>query len=341
MKIQDYIDYDVLDFVEDDNFRRWCRTKNKSLDFFWSTYANRYPHQQEKMEEARLLIIETQIFFDNQAQEIPIPDLAMEHQIKSELEKEKSPTTKKPYHLKTIVYRLAIACCILLLVGSFSYNLLQSDTQSEIHYETGHAEWIEVTLPDGSEVELNANTQLWVTDEWEKGVTRRVWLKGEAFFKVKKIPATNAKFTVITKDLEVDVLGTTFNVNTRNDQTEVFLEEGKITLDMQGKVEEIEPGEFISYSSTKKKIINRHQKTEEIHSNWKDGVLTIRDAPMSEILREVEAIYGIDLIVKEKSLLEKVHSVAIPVDDLEVASSILERVLNVKMIHKGKQIFIN
>ena len=340
MKIREYKDYDVLDFVEDDNFRKWCQTRDKSLDFFWSAYSSRYPHQKEKLEEAKMLVTETHMFFDDQAQKLPIPDLAREYEIKSELRDTRSKAIKGPYQFKAIIYQLAIACSILLIIG-FSYSLLQDDTQAQIHYETGHAEWKQVTLPDGSEVELNANTQLWVTDEWEKGVTRRVWLKGEAFFKVKKLLATNAKFTVITKDLEVDVLGTTFNVNTRNDQTEVFLEEGKITLDMQGKVEEIEPGEFISYSGTTKKIINRYQKTEEIHSNWKDGVLKITDAPMSEILSEIETIYGIDLIVKEKTLLEKVHSVAIPVDDIEMASSILERVLNVKMVQKGKQIFIN
>lgn len=340
MKIQEYKDYEVLDFVEDDNFRRWCQTKDASLDFFWSAYKSKYPHQKEKMEEAKLLIVQTHLFFDDQAQDISIPDLAIEDQIKSELQKVSGPTPKAPYKLKSKIYRLAVACSILL-IGGFSLSLFLDGDRSQFHYETGHSEWKEVTLPDGSEVELNANTQLWVTDEWKKGVTRRVWLKGEAFFKLKKIPSTNAKFTVITKDLEVDVLGTTFNVNTRNDKTEVFLEEGKITLDMQGKVEEIEPGEFISYSGTKKKIINRYQKTEEIHSDWKDGVLKIKDAPMSEILREIETIYGIDLIVNEKTLLEKVHSVAIPVDDLDMASSILERALNVKMTRKGKQIFIN
>lgn len=62
---------------------------------------------------------------------------------------------------------------------------------------------------------------------------------------------------------------------------------------------------------------------------------------MKEILSEVESIYGIDLIIKDKALLQKVGSVAIPVDDLDMAASILERVLNVQMTRKGKQIFID
>ena len=198
-----------------------------------------------------------------------------------------------------------------------------------------------MTLPDGSTAELNANTQLSLTEEWKTGENRVVWLKGEAFFEVEKKPSSNVKFTVVTKDLKVEVLGTTFNVNTRNQHTEVFLEEGKITLDLQGQEEEIEPGEFLSYSQEKKEIIDRYKKEEEIHSNWKDGVLKIHDATMQEIMNEIESIYGIDLIVNDRALLEKEGSIAIPVDNIEMATAILERSLNVKILKQGKQLFIN
>ena len=311
------------------------------MDFFWSAYANRYPQQTEKMEEAKLIIGESYGFFDSQAQDLTLPELAFGDSIREQFRDQQMSQANKVRHKhRTKFIRKAVVSSLLLLTVVL-YVLFQSKSQPQIHYVTGHAEWKKVTLPDGSQVELNANTQLSLIEDWEEGVTRRVWLKGEAFFKVKKAPSTNTKFTVITKDLEVDVLGTTFNVNTRNDHTEVFLEEGKITLDMQGQLEQIEPGEFVSYSGTKKEVIDRYQKTEEIHSNWKDGVLKITDARMAEILSEVESIYGIDLIVKDKALLQKEGSVAIPVDDLDMATSILERVLNVKMTRKGKQIFVN
>ena len=215
-----------------------------------------------------------------------------------------------------------------------------SDQNSQLEYVTSHAEWKKVTLPDGSIVELNANTQLSLTDDWENGKDRLVWLKGEAFFKVKKNLSTNAKFTVVTKDLKVEVLGTTFNVHTRNERTEVFLEEGKITLELDEKKEQIEPGEFISYSQERKEIINRYKKEEEIHSNWKDGVLKINNASMKDILKEIESIYGIDLIVNNTELLQKEGSVAVPVNDLDMATAILERMLNVKIESEGKQYFV-
>ncbi len=340
MRIQDYSDYNVLDLVEDDHFRKWVLSEDKSLDFFWTAYLNRYPEQKQNIEEARRLIEESHNYFHDQAKEIEIPELAHADRIVDELRKSKVRPIGRHRSRNFRYYQLAAACIALLIIG-VSYGLIQTQSDQQIHYVTSHGEWKEITLPDGSVVELNANTQLSLTDEWDEGITRRVWLKGEAFFKVKKIPATNAKFTVITKDLEVDVLGTHFNVNTRNDHTEVFLEEGQISLDMQGEVELIEPGEFISFSGSTKEILDRYKEAEEIHSNWKDGVLRINDADMKEILSEVESIYGIDLIIKDKALLQKEGSVAIPVDDLDMATSILERVLNVQMTRKGKQIFVD
>ena len=340
MKIHGFKDYSVEEFIEEDLFRRWVIENDKSLDFFWHRYTDNYPEQAAKLEEAKQILETTYTHFLDKETSISKPSddfkSRLTQEFNSELAKHDVPSSipNKLFH------RLAIAASVLLVIG-FSSFFFMEEKSSSIEYVTGNAEWKKVTLPDGSIVELNANSQLSLTEEWEDGVSRRVWLKGEAFFKVKKIPSTQVKFTVITKDLEVDVLGTTFNVNTRNDHTEVFLEEGIITLDLQGRKEQIKPGEFISYSQATKKIIDRYKETEEIHSKWKDGVLNITDASMKDILYEVESIYGIDLIVTDKTLLEKVGSVAIPVDNLDMATSILERVLNVKMERKGKQVFIN
>ena len=73
----------------------------------------------------------------------------------------------------------------------------------------------EILLPDGSAVTLNANSKL----QYYTHSARKVWLEGEAFFEVKKIPETAEPFQVVTNDLTITVLGTTFNVNSRNEQT--------------------------------------------------------------------------------------------------------------------------
>ena len=278
--------------------------------------------------------------YKRQVENLPIPDDDFGARLRKEMKTNNPIAPSKTNYRIPLIRTLAAACILLLTISTVLY-FYPFNSENRIAYSTGNAEWKEITLPDGSLVELNANSQLLLMEDWAVGKDRKVWLKGEAFFKVEKKPTTQAKFTVITKDLKVEVLGTAFNVNTRNQRTEVFLEEGKITLELNEQKEEIEPGEFISYSQEKKQILNRYKKEEEIHSNWKYGVLKIKDATMHKILNEFESIYGIDLIVKNEKLLEKEGSIAIPVDNLDTATAILERVLNVKIEKKGKQIFIN
>ena len=165
-------------------------------------------------------------------------------------------------------------------------------------------------------------------------------MKGEAFFKVKKKVASHAKFTVVTKDLKLSVYGTRFNVNTRNQKTGVFLEEGSVTLDLGKEQKQILPGDYIAYSQEEERIVDSYQKKEDLHSNWKEGVLKVEDAPMEEILAQIEVIYGIDLIVTDKNIYKIDGSIAIPVDNLDMTLSIVERVLNVQIEKEEKQIFI-
>ena len=340
MTIKDFKDFGVVDFIEEDHFRKWVLSKDHSMDFFWHAYLKEYPNQSGNIEEARQIILETHHFFRKESESIAFPKDDFKERLKETFRESKKEIPLKSSSRNFKIYKLAAAACMLFVVAAAWY-FIQFNTQDKVEYFTGNGEWKEVILPDGSKAELNANTQLSITKEWKPGEDRKVWLKGEAFFKVTKKPSTNAKFTVVTKDLEVEVLGTSFNVNTRNQHTEVFLEEGKITLNLDEQKEQIEPGEFISYSQEKKQIIKRYKKTEEIHSNWKDGILKIDDATIKIILNEIESIYGIDLIVKNEKLLDKEGAVAIPVDDLEMTTLILERVLNVKIKRKGKQYFIN
>ena len=74
-----------------------------------------------------------------------------------------------------------------------------------------------------SEVMLNAMSSVsFNKHKWDD--IREITLEGEAYFKVKPIPATNAKFWVQTADLKVEVLGTQFHVNTRKKKTNVVLD---------------------------------------------------------------------------------------------------------------------
>ena len=204
---------------------------------------------------------------------------------------------------------------------------------------TNYGEWRSIELPDGSKVKLNANSKIKFFKHWESGIDRSVWLNGEAFFEVTK-DSKGAKFTVHTDDLAVEVLGTSFNVHSRSEQTEVFLEEGKVRLDMGTEKRTMESGDFISYSSKQKKITAFTQTSTELHASWKDGSLILNDKSLAEIMKKMEEIFGYKIVLQNEELLKERRTVAIPMEAIEVAIPILESTFGLEMKLEDNQLIV-
>jgi len=119
-------------------------------------------------------------------------------------------------------------------------------------YVTRDGEKKQVVLPDGSKVYLNEKSRLAYKGTWKEADSRRVRLSGEAYFQVeeKTHEGKPVKFVVATSNLEVEVLGTEFDVQTRMEQTRVFLNSGEVQLKINGRSGPISmtPGEMVEYS---------------------------------------------------------------------------------------------
>jgi ferric-dicitrate binding protein FerR (iron transport regulator) len=146
---------------------------------------------------------------------------------------------------------------LLIAAGLGVWSYLRA---GENAHTTHYGETARIKLPDGSMVVLNAHSTLTYND-WSEGQTREVWLNGEAFFEVqKKHDATGrVKFVVHTGDLNVEVLGTRFNVSNRGLRTQIVLEEGKVRLRYEQETEKVidmQPGELVEYVNADTKPAN-------------------------------------------------------------------------------------
>lgn len=229
----------------------------------------------------------------------------------------------------------AIAAAFVLALGVGLW-LLQSPTDSPMTViTTTFAEQQTLSLPDGSTVELNANSSISFQDKWTDEENRKVWLTGEAFFHVTKKEKTGQKFSVLTKDLVVEVLGTSFNVNTHHEETKVFLEEGKVKLKIEEEPEPILmlPGDLVSYSQKTKKTVKLNPQKKE-PSSWRDGIITLNNIPFVEILQKINEIYGLEYKVSDSTDLDRDFMVSIPIDNAETMLFVLKQMtgLNIKKI---------
>lgn len=333
--INEYADYKVLDFVEDEIFRSWVLDEADSFVFYWDKIFKAYPHLHEISEEARKVLQDTKFYFDLEASAIRPYDKHFQKQLSVRLER---TATSKNHHTNSSFWKIAACLAFIITLSSLVYLNFSQKTNE---FDTGNGEWENIELPDGSMVQLNANSQLSLIGDWTGDGDRVVWLKGEAFFQVKKKLSGNKKFSVVTEDLRIEVFGTSFNVNTRNEQTRVFLEEGEVLLKLDNEQQEIIPGEYLSYSIESKEILDRGVKIGDFQSDWKKGVLKIEDASIFKILDEIEVIYGVDMIISDSTLSKRMGTIAFPVDNLPITAVILERALNVKVEIEGKQVFIN
>jgi ferric-dicitrate binding protein FerR (iron transport regulator) len=142
-----------------------------------------------------------------------------------------------------------------------------------------------LTLTDGTKVWLNAATSLQFPASFP-GKERRVKLTGEAYFEV----ASNASqpFIVETPQQSIEVLGTHFNVNAYEEetQTKTTLLEGKVKVQTGSSVRVIKPGEQAASMQPGSLRVSEADTEEAIA--WKNGYFKFNKADIQTIMRQLE-----------------------------------------------------
>src|SRR5690606_18604809 len=118
---------------------------------------------------------------------------------------------------------MLIAC---VFVASFLIDMSPDPIQI---VRTDYGERKPYLLPDGSYVMLNGNSSLKFTD-WESDGIRQVWLDGEALFDVVHMSDDRPFIVRTAGGVDVNVLGTRFNVKMRKGTAEVLLQKGRVAL---------------------------------------------------------------------------------------------------------------
>lgn len=153
----------------------------------------------------------------------------------------------------------------------------------------------ELKLSDGTLVHLNADTSLKYPVSFVEGKDRRVFLKGEAYFEVAK--DSLHKFVVEAKDMDVQVLGTHFNVSSyANEEAYAVLAEGSVAISdkreetMNEDLSFLKPGQKAAMTEGALVI-----SEVDIHDylNWRNGDLTFNNESFKDIIKKIERRYGV------------------------------------------------
>ena len=177
-----------------------------------------------------------------------------------------------------------------------------------------------VTLSDGTTVLLNAASQLVFPDVFVKE-QRIVYLKGEAYFDVKK--NKSRPFIVHTDAYSIEVLGTKFNVDAypETEKFETTLMHGSVKVTVTNDKTEsliLEPGEQVTLSENgklEKQVVDTYPYLE-----WQKGYFYFDNVSLIEIMQELGRWYNVDVVFENDEMIDyKMHFVASRTESLMYA----------------------
>ena len=177
--------------------------------------------------------------------------------------------------------------------------------------------------PDSSTVWLNANARLVYPRSFED-VNRKVSISGEAFFQVRK--DKNHPFIVDIGKLQVEVLGTSFNVmtDTYNDEIRISLLEGKVALYEKGQSSKsakiLMPNQEAKYSPSNGEIMISPIRMDNVMS-WITGKFSFEDNTLAEIGEELERAFHVKIHIENEAIRKKTFNATF--EDKETLDEIL------------------
>jgi len=170
----------------------------------------------------------------------------------------------------------------------------------------------QITLSDKSTIWLNSGSKL-VYPVHFAGNKREVYLDGEALFEVT--PDKSHPFHVVTRDMEVKVLGTVFDLCAYTDDSAIntVLESGTVELIYKRHSllgpnrEKMVPGMLAVYDLPNKTIVQKNVNTKD-YTSWKDGYLVMEKKSLGSIVKKLSRYYNVSIEIENQDLADETFS---------------------------------
>lgn len=320
---EQYLSYSSVQLASDESFIAWVMHGAQARE--WEQWLKAHPHIQESTIEARRIIEDLEA-------NLSIEKLSTADQ-KNLWNKISADITSKPaigggLKLNFIRWASVAAAAIALLVW---FNVRNHTTTVIAHA----GEKLNLDLPDQSHVVLNAGSTL----EYDKRnftKNRNLQLKGEAFFEVMH----GSSFAVHTGGGVVKVLGTKFNVLSREERFEVSCLQGKVGVENEFREETIiEKGMRCATNTQTKKLDTRVMAVELDVPEWTRGKFVFENQTLKTVVEELERQYNIKVILAP-GLEDVPYSGVFESGNLEQALSLITWPLHLQAQKNGNTVSI-
>jgi len=252
------------------------------------------------------------------------------------------------------------AASVLLVAGGFWW-MMQTTTSAETFsfskaIQTPHGIEVkntasnprQIKLEDGSVVILKGNSSVTYPEHFGKQ-SRIVFLKGEAFFNVKRDPTK--PFIVHTGELVTEVLGTSFTVKSYEDaqSIEVLVTTGRVSVyENSAKTSQkrngviLTPNQQIVFDKVSRKLSpSIVEKPVVIQPPANPFVFIFEEACLPEVLKKLENAYGLEIVIENQALNQCIFTADLNELPLRTQLDLICKSVNASYEQRGTSIFIN
>jgi ferric-dicitrate binding protein FerR (iron transport regulator) len=253
---------------------------------------------------------------------------------------------EKPSGKRIFLQRFQRVAAILILpLLIFSAVLIYQNfntPENWLSIKTAKGERTHITLPDGSEVWLNVDTELKYSVAYNQR-NRNIKLNGEAFFKVAK----NRKkdFVVETRNFSVKAVGTEFGVNAYASEpfAETYLKEGIVDVSLAASVRNkirMKPGQkSIIESGASEILLQQSQNGSE--SEWTGGQLVFQNEDIPRVFRKIERWFNVSIKYNPEEFSRETLYVNLKSGEtLEKMLQIIDNAIGIQVKRNGNELLI-
>lgn len=236
--------------------------------------------------------------------------------------------------------RWLAAAVLIIMIGSAALyqNLINGNALQT--YSTQNAQRLRVLLPDGSQVELNAASEIKFPKSFADSI-RLVMFSGQGYFEVTP---DRRPFIVQTENAQVRVLGTKFDLKSRRRKTQLVVKEGIVAL--RSAVAAAESNVMVRANEMSLCFDNLPpQKPERVNAEywlgWLRNKFVFEKMPLQEAVEELQRFYDFEIRLADPELGKLTITGEFEQEPLEDILPVICRALNLKYRIDGKTYFIS
>jgi ferric-dicitrate binding protein FerR (iron transport regulator) len=249
------------------------------------------------------------------------------------------PTPKaKVWSMNSPLLRAAVITGLVIGLAALTFILFQNKPGKVIAMSNIHTNDLvkSDSLPDGSIVTLNKHSQVSFPEKFDND-KRVLQLSGEAFFKVK--PNKKKPFEVHTNNVTITVVGTSFNVRSRGDTTEIIVETGIVEVSTEKQTILLRPGQK-AIAGIGDAILQKQTNTDQLYNYYRSKKFVCENTPLWKLIDKLNEAYDVQIIFGNAALRNLPYTTTFDNEPLDKILSVLSSTFNISVVKEKGNIIL-